>query len=118
VAGGKDRAAVPDRARGLSGRAYLADDWSSGGVSAFKAQAEPAVGDAALDDKLPAAGRIAIRSDLKGPESIGLRLLAFREGHGDNTGLDCAGDVCLLERNNYHRIGLVQQSAFQSELGE
>ena len=51
--------------RGLSGGAYLADDRRAGGVSAFKAQAEPAVGDAAVGDKLPAAGRIAIRSHLR-----------------------------------------------------
>ena len=50
VPGGEDRADVPDRERGLSGGAYLADEWRAGGVSAVAAQAEPAVGDAAVGD--------------------------------------------------------------------
>ncbi len=75
VPGGEDRADVPEPERSLSGGAYLADDWPAGGVSAVEAQAEPAVGDAAVGGKLSAAGRIAIRSQLKGSASLGFRLL-------------------------------------------
>ena len=46
--GSENRADVPHRKRSLSGGANAADDWRAGGVSAFKTQAEPAVGDTAV----------------------------------------------------------------------
>jgi hypothetical protein len=49
----------------LSGAAHLAGDRPIGGVPEFEAPAESAVGDAAVGGKLPAAGRIAIRSHLR-----------------------------------------------------
>ena len=44
-----------DRECALSGRAHPADYRAAGGVPAFQASLEPAVGDAAVGDTLPAA---------------------------------------------------------------
>ena len=69
--GNEDRADVSDPERSLSCTAHIADHRPVGGMPDFKASIEPAVGDAAVVDKVSTARRIAIHSHLRNRNTRG-----------------------------------------------